>query len=167
MSKKKTIKKIEYIEYLTIGLTIGLILSYSFQLNPINGVCIGISLGLLLQKINQEKKILLAIYILSGLLIGCLVATVFDFSRNLSTFSLSIGMLLGTVVYLIVPNSEKKGQLKSKNVSLIWLIILGIILGSIFGFVCYRLIGMCFGIGLGMILGIIYYLKKVCNKKQN
>lgn len=165
MKHKRVLKKIEYIEYLTIGLTIGLILSYSFQLSLVNGVCIGLSLGLLLQKVIQEKKIILAIYILAGLLIGCLVATIFNFSHSVSIFSLSIGMLGGTVLYLANPNSEKKSDI-NHGTALIWLITFGIVIGGILGFICYRLIGMCLGIGIGMILGIIYYLNKVSKKQK-
>lgn len=164
MKNRMKLKKIEYVEYMIIGLTIGVIFSYSFRLNFINAICIGISLGVLLQKIVQEKNIILAIYILSGLLSGCLVATICEFSNSNSMLTLSIGMLLGTIIYLLNPNKNKKSQLKNKTRYLIFLIILGIIFGGIIGFLSYRLIGMSFGIGLGMILGIIYYLKKICKK---
>ena len=160
MKHKRVLRKIEFIEHMTIGLTIGLILSYSFGLSPINGVCIGLSLGLLLQKIIYEKKIELAIYVLAGLLFGCFVSSAFDFSYFVSSFALSVGMLLGTIIYLLSPYTDQKNNVDKKGRLLVILIILGIIFGGIIGFICYKLIGMCIGIGLGMILGIIYYLKK-------
>ena len=43
---------------------------------------------------------------------------------------------------------------------------IGIVFGGIIGFLCYKLIGMCLGIGIGMILGIIYYLKKNGKKQK-
>ena len=166
MKHKRVIKKIEFIESLTIGLTVGLILSYSFGLNPLNGICMGLSLGLLLEKIIQEKKILLSIYILVGLLIGCIVSCIFDFSYANAVLSLSFGMMAGTIIYLIYPTSEKKSNFNKDGKKLIILLVLGIIFGGILGFICYRLIGMCLGIGIGMILSIIYYLKKVSKKQK-
>ena len=77
MKHKRVLERIEFIENLTIGLTVGLILSYAFGLNPLNGVCIGLSLGLLLQKIIEEKKLMLSIYILIGLLLGCTISFIF------------------------------------------------------------------------------------------
>ena len=53
MRKKKLKKQIEFIEYITIGLTIGLIVSYILSIHVINGICIGISFGVLLQKIQE------------------------------------------------------------------------------------------------------------------
>ncbi len=166
MKHKRVLQRIEFIENLTIGLTIGLILSYAFALNPLNGVCIGLSLGLLLQKIIEEKKIVLSIYILIGLLLGCIVSFIFEFSYANSVLSLSIGMLLGTIVYLVNPKSEKKSNFGKHGKKLAILTILGIVFGGILGFVCYRLIGMCLGIGFGMILAITYYLKKVSKKQK-
>lgn len=160
MKNKKVLKKIEFVEYMTIGLTIGLILSYSFNLSPINGVCVGLSLGLLLQKIIQERKVVLAVYILVGLLVGCFTSLIFNFSRTVSVFLLSAGMLVGTVAYLINPNAEKKSDIKKHGNTLSWLILIGIFVGGIIGFLSYKLIGMCLGIGLGMVLGIIFYLKR-------
>ena len=158
MKNKKLLKKIDYIEYLTIGLSIGLILAYSFNLGLINGFSIGISLGFLLQRIIQEKKILLSIYILVGLIIGCLVTFIFDLSISVSIFFLSFGMLLGTIVYLLVPNNSKKGKIKMTT-HLMWSIIFGMFLGGLLGFITYRVKGMPIGIGLGMILAIIFNLK--------
>ena len=157
--KRKALQRVEFVEYLTIGLAIGLILSYAFKLSLINGICIGLSFGLLLQKVIQEKKIVLAIYILTGLLVGCVVSTILNFSYTVSLFSFSVGMLLGTVAYLINPNAEKKMDLKKHSIALAWLVLIGIIVGGVIGFICYKLTGVCVGIGIGMILGILVYLK--------
>ena len=52
-------EKIDFIKYIVVGLVIGLTISYGLDINWLNGVCIGLSLGLLLQKIVQENKLLL------------------------------------------------------------------------------------------------------------
>ena len=48
MSKKKLCERIDYLKYLTMGLSIGLIIAYILDINFINGICIGLSLGVLL-----------------------------------------------------------------------------------------------------------------------
>ena len=166
MKKKKKLEKINYIENVAIGLTIGLIFSYSFNINVINGIAIGISLGILLQKIIQEKKITLAIYILVGLLCGCFVSIFFELSKTYAVFALSMGMLIGTIANLFVSKTNKNAEIKDDNQRLVIFIILGILFGGIIGFICYRLNGIIFGIGLGMILGILYYLKKSKKKRK-
>ena len=123
-------------------------------------------IGPAIQKIVQDKEIILSIYVLSGLLLGCLIATIFGSNQSTSMFLLSIGMLVGTVIYMIVPKAKKKRRPKEQGKLLILLTLLGIILGGFFGFVCYKLIGMYLGIGIGMILGIAYYLKKISKKQK-
>ena len=65
-------EKIDFIKYIVVGLVIGLTISYGLDINWLNGVCIGLSLGLLLQKITtripEDDEIEVALFSLNKLL---------------------------------------------------------------------------------------------------
>ncbi len=159
MKKNKKIKYLDLIKYIVIGMIFGILFSYVLKISVINGIFLGFSLGLLFQKIVEEKKIILSLYILIGLLIGC-VSIFFDFSKSNVLFFMSLGVLIGTILYLIIPNSEKKIKTRSKE-KLPTYIVLSSLLFAIIGFICYKFVGLAMGICTGMIIGIIIFLRKI------
>lgn len=169
MNKRKMKLLIEYIEYIVIGLTLGLIISYVLEIHPLNGGCIGLSFGILFQKTVQEKKLLLSIYILVGLIIGGLIAFIFTNNIKITIFGMSLGMFVGTILYLINPISRSRIDLKKENqLTLLIYIILGIVFGGLIGYMIFKPLGASFGIAIGMISGISYYIKNsnVNSKKK-
>ncbi len=163
MKTRKLCKQIDFIKYMTIGLSIGLIMAYVLDIHFINGICIGISLGVLLEKLIQEKKLLLAIYILTGLLIGGLLGYIFVEDIFSTTFGMSSGMLLATVIYLLIPYNKNTVSVKKENeYALLIDVVLGILIGGVIGYLVLEVLGISIGIGLGMIIGILLYMKRFC-----